>query len=475
MDANRRAVLLSGMAATAAHGAAATPTDAVPPALAGRIHCYEPARAAAADDFGHIVRERPRCILRPQSPGDVAAAIRWANARGLRFAAQGRRHSVFGRGMARDGIVAEMSELRTIHDMGDDRIVVDAGATWHEVLSATLPRGLSPPVLTEYLELSIGGTLVVGGVGSGSQRHGLQSDNVLSMDVVTGTGHEITCSAESNAELFDAVRAGLGQVAVITRATLRLVPAPRQVRRHLLFYRDLGTMLTDQRLLMADNRFDAVMGAILAKPEGGWLFRLDAARYLMAADAPAEAHDDAVLAGLSDDASKRQASTLASFDYLNRLSQLETLLRGNGQWFLPHPWLMTFIGDRAVEAVVGQTLATLKPADLGPFGQVSLSAIPRKAIASPLLRLPSDELSYAFNLVRIPATDNGGEIGRLIEDNRVVYGRVRDAGGTLYPVSALPMTRDDWQRHFGPEFARLSAAKRRFDPANLLTPGYPIF
>ena len=262
MDANRRTLLLSGMAATAAHGAATAHADA----LEGRMRCDEPARAAAADDFGHIVHDRPKAVLRPQSAGEVAAAIRWASARGLHFAAQGRRHSVFGRGMAADGIVAEMSELRTIHDVQGDRVVVDAGATWREMLAATLPRGLAPPVLPEYLELSVGGTLVVGGVGGGTARFGLVSGNVLALDVVTGTGHEVTCSAACNAELFDAVRAGLGQVAVITRATLRLVPAPRQVRRHLLFYRDLGTMLRDQRLLAADNRFDAVMGAILAAP-----------------------------------------------------------------------------------------------------------------------------------------------------------------------------------------------------------------
>ena len=471
MEANRRSVLLAGIAATAAHSAAAAPAGSVPPALQGQVRCDESARAAAADDFGHIVHERPNGILQPRSSGDIAAAIRWAADQGLRFAAQGRRHSVYGRAMVRDGIVAEMSRLRTIRDMQGDRVVVDAGATWREVLAATLPHGLAPPVVTEYLDLSIGGTLVVGGVGSGAQRHGMQSDNVLAMDVVTGAGHEITCSAQSYAELFDTVRAGLGQVAVITRATLKLVAAPRQVRRHLLFYPDLGSMLRDQRLLAADNRFDAAAGAILAAPAGGWLFRLDAAKHL----ASPATHDEAVLAGLSDDRSRRQAATLSYFDYLNRLSELETLLRGNGQWFLPHPWLMTFIGDAKVEAVVGDALTRLTPADLGPLGQVSLSALPRRSITSPLARLPADDLCYAFNLVRIPATGDAGEIARLIEDNRALYGWIRDAGGTLYPVSALPMSRDDWRRHFGPAFAQLSVAKHTFDPANLLTPGYPIF
>jgi FAD/FMN-containing dehydrogenase len=471
MAASRRSVLLTGMAATATHAAAAR-ADNVPSALEGRVRRDEPACAATADDFGHIVHERPNWILQPRSSGDVAAAIRWASRQGLRFAAQGRRHSVYGRAMAREGIVTEMARLKTIHDLQGDRVVVEAGATWREVLAATLPHGLAPPVVTDYLGLSIGGTLVVGGVGSGAQRHGLQSDNVLEMDVVTGTGHEVACSAQSHAELFDAVRAGLGQVAVVIRATLRLVPAPRQVRRHLLLYPDLASMLRDQRLLAADGRFDDVTGAILARPDGGWQFRLDAARHL--AD-PAAHDDEAVLAGLCDDRSRRQAATLSYFDYLDRLSQLEALLRGNGQWFLPHPWLMTFVGDARVEAVVGDALARLTPTDLGPHGQLSLSAFPRRSITSPLVRLPADDLCYAFNLVRIPATDDAREIARLVEDNRAFYSRIRDAGGTLYPVSALPMTRDDWRRHFGPAFDRLSAAKHRFDPANLLTPGYPIF
>jgi cytokinin dehydrogenase len=69
------------------------------------------------------------------------------------------------------------------------------------------------------------------------------SDYVLELEVVTGQGEQVICSPDRHPSLFDAVRAGLGQVGVITRATLRLVPAPRLVRRFLLFYPDLATML----------------------------------------------------------------------------------------------------------------------------------------------------------------------------------------------------------------------------------------
>jgi cytokinin dehydrogenase len=401
----------------------------------------------------------------------VAATIRWAAQRGHSFAAQGQRHSVFGRSMASDGIVADMSRMRTVRDIQRDRVTADAGATWHEVVAATLPHGLTPPVLTEYLGLSVGGTLVVGGVGAATARFGLQSDNVVSMDVVTGTGQEISCSADSNPDLFDTIRAGLGQVAIIIRATLLLVPAPQNVRRYVLSYPDLRTMVRDQRLLAAESRFDAVLGAVVVSQDGTWQYRLDAMKHV--SGGPQE--DTALLADLSDLPAKRQVSSLVYSDYINRLAVLEATLRKNGQWFLPHPWLTMFVGDSHVEAVVANELARLKAADLGPFGQIGLSAFQRRAITSPLLRLPSDDLCYAFNLIRIPTTNSAAEVIRLIDDNRAIYTRLRAAGGTLYPVSAFPMSHGDWRQHFGPTFSRLREAKQKFDPDHVLTPGYRIF
>ena len=70
-------------------------------------------------------------------------------------------------------------------------------------------------------------------------------------------------------------------------------------------------------------------------------------------------------------------------------------------------------------------------------------------MTSPLLQLPADHLVYAFNLIRIPTTDDTAEADRLVTANRAIYERVRATGGTLYPVSAFPMSRDDWRQHSG--------------------------
>ncbi len=35
--------------------------------------------------------------------------------------------------------------------------------------------------------------------------------------------------------------------------------------------------------------------------------------------------------------------------------------------------------------------------------------------------MPSDELGYAFNLIRVPATEDTNEVSRLISGNEATY------------------------------------------------------
>ena len=144
----------------------ANPRDVPPPPLDGSLEFDQERRDAAAEDFGHVVHRVPAAVLVPGSDDDLAAMIRWAARLGLGFAPQGQRHSVFGRSQVADGIVADMSARNSVGSIRDDRVEVDAGVKWSEVLAATLPERRTPPVLTEYLELSVGGTIVVGSIGN---------------------------------------------------------------------------------------------------------------------------------------------------------------------------------------------------------------------------------------------------------------------------------------------------------------------
>ena len=57
----------------------------------------------------------------------------------------------------------------------------------------------------------------------------------------------------------------------------------------------------------------------------------------------------------------------------------------------------------------------------------------------------------------------------MVAKNRVLYERIRSAGGILYPVSAFPMSTNDWKEHFGPKWPLLVEAKRHPRLQRLLT------
>ncbi|KAJ0959922.1 hypothetical protein J5N97_000311 [Dioscorea zingiberensis] len=76
-------------------------------------------------------------------------------------------------------VVSEDTSLGSYADVGGEQL-------WIDVLRATLDRGLSPVSWTDYLYLSVGGTLSNAGISGQTFRFGPQITNVYELDVVTG-------------------------------------------------------------------------------------------------------------------------------------------------------------------------------------------------------------------------------------------------------------------------------------------------
>jgi cytokinin dehydrogenase len=426
----------------------------------------------AARDWGRIVTAWPRVVVRPTSVADIAATIRFAAARGLPVAARGAGHSPFGQGQAGGGVLLDMTSLRTVHEITDDQIVVDAGARWADVVAVTIQQGLTPPVLPDYLELTVGGTLSVGGIGGASQHHGAQTDTVAELEVVTGTGQVVTCSPVRDTALFTVMRAGLAQCGVITRATLRVLPARQRARRWQLPYGSLGAFLADQRTALRRNWFDYLEGqAVLDDEAGGWRYLLEAGTYY---SPPCYPEEPALLSGLGNEGHTLEVDDTTYLEFLDRLRPGEELLRAEGSWFQPHPWLTLFLPEHSVRAIVEETLARTTRADIGDSGLILLYPLRADRLHTPLLRVPAGELVWLFAMLRTgdgdPATT-----ARMIQLNGALHRLVRSAGGTVYPVNALPMTSADWRAHFGPAWDSLASAKKQYDPKRILAPGQPLF
>lgn len=249
-----------------------------------------------------------------------------------------------------------------------------------------------------------------------------------------------------------------------------MIEAFTNVRVFLLYYDNLNTFTHDQRLLIADERFNYVEGQVVSDTKGGWRYMLEAASFYTPPNQP---DNTSLLASLSYTPGTEQIEDKSYFDFLNRLAETVAFLQSIGVWSNPHPWINLFVPSTAVEQYVGSLVSTLTLADTGN-SPILLYPVKTDRFKLPLFRTPNDSVVFLFAILRTAPLDDA-TVRKMLDDNRRFFEKNRDIGGTRYPVDAIKFSRSDWKQHFGSAWGRLVNAKRRYDPDNLLTPGQGIF
>jgi len=444
------------------------------PRLDGRVVTDPATLAAVSSDAGNFVHATPFAVLEPGSVEDVAKMVRFCRRYGIKVAARGQGHTTFGQSLVRGGLSVDMSKLNRIHSICGSSADVGAGLRWRELVAATIPQGLTPPVLTGYIGLSIGGTLSVGGISSGNAR-GAQVDHVSELEVVTGEGDIVRCSERQHRDLFEAVLAGLGQCGIITRAVVDLVPAKSTVRVYPLNYVDNAVFFKDLRKLLQRGEFDDLYTLWVPDGAGGWVYGLNAVRFFDPASPPNDAH---LLRGLSYDPATLAIEDVPYHDYVLRVDGAIDFFRSIGLWDgVQHPWFDVFLPGSAVEDYVGEVIPSLTPEDVGPTGFLLLFPQKRSRFRRPFLRVPDEEWVFLFDILTAAATpaESPEFSQRMLARNRTLFERAAAVGGKRYPIGSLNFTRWDWIAHYGRHFPRFSSLKRRYDPEGILTPGPGIF
>lgn len=181
-----------------------------------------------------------RYAVEARSAADVAAAVNFARAQGVRLVVKGGGHSYQGTSNAADSLLVWTRRMRDIqlHDAFvpqgcAGRVApmpaasIGAGALWVHAYDAVTTRGGRYVQGGGCMTVGVAGLVQSGGFGSFSKRFGTAAGNLLEAEVVTADGAIRIANACTNEDLFWALKGGGGgSLGVVTRLTLRTHELP---------------------------------------------------------------------------------------------------------------------------------------------------------------------------------------------------------------------------------------------------------
>jgi FAD/FMN-containing dehydrogenase len=193
--------------------------------LAGKIVLPEDSGWDAARQAWNLsVDQRPVAVVLPEAAEDVAAVVEVAGAHGVRVATQGTGHSAGPMGPLDGTVLVKTSRMRGFEiDAEANRARVQAGVLWGDVVPAAAAHGLAA-LAGSAKDVGVVGYTLGGGIGWLARRYGLACSSVLAVEAVTADGRIVRADADSEPDLFWALRGGGGSFAIVTALEFALYP-----------------------------------------------------------------------------------------------------------------------------------------------------------------------------------------------------------------------------------------------------------
>ncbi|EPS70139.1 hypothetical protein M569_04624, partial [Genlisea aurea] len=466
-----------------------------------RLHTDTDSLSRASADYGNLIRETPSAVLRPSSLDDILTLLEFSNNCSAPFhvSPRGRGHSVRGQAAAGGGaVVVDMASLGSPISVDASGGYVDVGGdrTWDEVLRAAVREGVAPGSWTDYLHLSVGGTLSNGGISGQSFRYGPQISNVLEMDVITGNGELVTCSPERNSDLFYAVLGGLGQFGIITRARIPVQPAPTRAKWVRLIYNDFRNFTKDQEHLISTttNVPNYVEGSIITShsPANNWRSSYYSPTQLSKIASLLRETPTGLLYSIEivmyDGGDRDLESLLRNLDFVPGMAFVKDvgfvdfLSRvGNGaaeEEDVSHPWMNLFVPKSGLmefyDGVFVDVIAAHRHATTTPFGPILFYPLRRNKWDDRMSAVtPPEEIFYALGLLHSSRGQREAAIFDRVNAKIMEFCNKRGIETKQYlPYYKSPA---NWAAHYGQKWEDFQRRKKTFDPNRILSPGHFIF
>ena len=406
---------------------------------------------------GHIDK-RPRLIALCADTSEVVSALELAERSGLEVSVRGGGHSIAGRSVVDDGLMIDLSPMKRIVIDSETRLAqIGGGATWGEVNEATSAHGLGTTggIISTT---GVGGLTLGGGMGWLMATRGLSIDNLLSVEIVLADGQVLPADENTNPDLFWAIRGGGGNFGIVTSFEFRLHPVT-EIRGGLVAHpfdaaRDFLRFLADYSAAGTDEL--SVMPLLVHAPDGSGLKLAATAVAHFGTAAQAEAELRPLL-----EFGSPVLSDVGPISY----PALNSMLDGGFPAGASYYWksnFMSSITEEAVDIMIDRFLQCPS----------TMSGIALEHLHGAMTRVPVRATAFphrqpGYNVLIAGVWADPSANAQNIAWTRATYEALQPLLGSGRYVNYL--SEDDRAAvpdAYGPNLARLTEIKRRYDPSN---------
>ncbi len=137
-----------------------------------------------------------------------------------------------------------------------------------DLVDATLAHGTMPAVVPQLKSITLGGAVAGVGIEATSFRQGLVHDAVVALDVLTGDGRIVTCTADNeHRDLFFGFPNSYGTLGYALAVTTRTLPVQPFVHVEHVRYDDADALFADVARHCAAGELDFLDGVAFAPDE----------------------------------------------------------------------------------------------------------------------------------------------------------------------------------------------------------------
>ncbi len=422
----------------------------------------DPGYDACRKVWNGMVDKRPALIARCAGTADVIESVHFAREHNLLVSVRGGGHNYAGKSVCHGGFMIDLSQMKGIHvDPARRTARAQAGLRLGEFDRETQAFGLAT-TLGVNTDTGIAGLTLGGGYGWLGGRHGLACDNVLSVDMVTADGRLVTASADEHQDLFWGVRGAGANLGIVVSFDYRLhqvgpvlggmvIYPLTQGREALAFFDEFSSTCPDDVSTAA---------LLLTAPDGNPAVGL-AACYCGPPD-----HGEKILKPL-----RTFAQPLADLVAPQPYVQIQTLFDEAwppGRRYYNKSSILRNFNGAAIETLLAYGRALPTPLSAIAFQQLH-GAASRVGVGDTAFPHRFDHFSVYVH----PATDDPAESEKIVRWGRECWDAMQPFVERAVYVNALEDALDEGAHRvreaYGPNYERLVALKRTYDPTNFFT------